>query len=113
MSNQRSIEKILTFPSKGKTYAPGSEMNRAPKEAIHPAVRRRRLLWFGCMVAFVMWFLVSIVFQQFRIWDREDKMMAKKNQMEMAKVEMTQLNQSIKKLKKENLLARTRAQVGL
>lgn len=102
MSAQRPIDKILSFPS--RENLPPIDEEKKGKRAVHPAVRRRRLLWFGGMVVFVLWFLVSVVIQQFRIWNHQDTLAAKKHQIQMAEQKTAQLKESMKKLQKEDYL---------
>ena len=102
MSAQRPMEKILSFPSRENQIL--SDERSKEKQLIHPAVRRRRLLWFGAMVVFLSWFLVSVIIQQFRIWNNQEKLAAKHHELQVSQKKGVELTQSIKKLQKEDYL---------
>jgi cell division protein DivIC len=54
---------------------------------IHSTVRRRRIIWFLLIVAFIVWCAVQLVIQEMRVWDKEA--LLHKRQQELASTQMT------------------------
>jgi cell division protein FtsB len=108
MPFQRSRDNILTFKRK-VAKEKGHEERKQP---LHPAVRRRRMIWLGVMVTIFCWCVVELIIQQNRIWDKEEALAAKRQELAEAKRKTAHINAEIKKLHRKDYLLELAHKMG-
>lgn len=119
MPAKRPVDNILAFTHPGTSRhsrpTPSPEQTRTTRgssQKLHPAVRRRRLIWLGFMVVFFCWAVIELVIQQFRIMDREEQLAAKREELAAVQAETQELHQAIKKLNDEDYLLELAHKLG-
>ncbi|WP_164491564.1 FtsB family cell division protein [Staphylospora marina] len=89
-------DNILAFQGARKDRKVG---NRKPRPALHPSVRRRRLLWLAVMAIVSIYTLYGWITQQNRIWEKEQQLAAKKQQLASMQETNRLLQEEIRRLK--------------
>ncbi|WP_044641831.1 septum formation initiator family protein [Risungbinella massiliensis] len=81
-----------------------SDSPRPVKPKIQPKVRRFRLAWLIFMCCFIVWASIQLVVQQFRIWEKEDQLVVKKETLQQVQQEKTSLEKGISLLQEHQYL---------
>lgn len=81
-----------------------SQLSASKSPKLHPGVRRRRLTWLTIMSLFILWAIVQISYQQWRIWEKEEQLAAKQATLKELKQETKSLQKEIQLLHDENYL---------
>lgn len=99
MAQQINQSKVVTFRQPANT--PKEEQvttSTAPNRKLHPKAKRRRFIWLVSTIMFLIWFGVQLVIQQMKIWDREETLAKKVEELEALRVESQRLDQELQKL---------------
>lgn len=116
MSYQHGKDNVLFIQRSakaGKKPKPTkSKAQSQPVRPLHPSVKRRRLIWLGCMVVFIIWAAAQSVIQQMRIWDQEKELANKQRQLTQAYEQQKILNQEVQKLKSEDYMLELAHKMG-
>ncbi|SHF08454.1 Cell division protein FtsB [Seinonella peptonophila] len=94
----RSADKILTFRGQMKDRSVEAKGQVRKSDRLHPLVKRRRIFWLSIMSLFVIWFLFELTVQQIRIWDQEEKLLAKQGELRVVQAETKQLKDQVRDL---------------
>ncbi|MBD1372453.1 septum formation initiator family protein [Hazenella sp. IB182357] len=82
------------------------------KQAVHPIVRRRRLLWLSIMLLFIGWTLVQLLVQKNEMWDLEDHLQAKEAELKTVQSKTDVLKKEIKQLHNDEYLLEQAHKMG-
>src|SRR5688572_5558415 len=112
MAAKSKNRKVLAFRSpQGQTVERKNEPTNI-KQKLHPATRRRRFTWLAIMVFVFSWAIVQIAIQQFRIWDKQEVLVQKKQELSIAQQQTGQLKEKVKQLNDENYLMELAHKLG-
>jgi cell division protein FtsB len=112
MPFHRANDHILDFRRLHRDTNHKQKPNEPNRKPLHPAVRRRRLIWLGVMVIVLVWTVVELIVQQNRIWDKEKELAVRKMELATAKEQTKQLKEEIKKLHDESYLLELAHKMG-
>jgi cell division protein DivIC len=112
MAAKSKKHNVLAFRSpQGQTVERKNEPTIV-KRKLHPATRRRRFTWLAIMVFIFSWALVQIAVQQFRIWDKQEVLVQKKQELSIAQQQTGQLKEKVKLLNDEKYLMELAHKLG-
>jgi len=106
----RKSDELLSFrrtPNNAHEKAKDSR-----KQPLHPAVRRRRLIWLAIMVCFLCWTVVELMIQQQRIWAKEQELASKQRVLKQTMAETKRLREEIRRLHNEDYLLELAHKMG-
>lgn len=106
----RRSDELLFFRHKRKEEQEPRKKTR--QSSLHPAVRRRRLVWFVVMVCFICWTIVELIIQQQRIWTKEKELAAKQQKLKEVTAETNLLREEIKQLYNKDYLLELAHKMG-
>jgi cell division protein FtsB len=86
-----------------KPTQPLDQANAAQRKP-HPGVYRRRKIWLAVMIFMIAWSLIEIVFQQNRIWHKEQVIRAKQAELARTQEQTQMLKKEIQKLNDHDYL---------
>ncbi|SEN63840.1 FtsB family cell division protein [Lihuaxuella thermophila] len=114
MPSRRPMDNILAFSHTGNPHRSSETEKKArqTRHKLHPAVRRRRLIWLGTMIVIISWSLIELIIQQGRIWEKEEQLAAKKKELQAVQAETQTLKDEIKKLGNEDYLLELAHKLG-
>jgi cell division protein DivIC len=113
MAYQHGRDNVLFIQRSAKPVKkPESASKSQSVRPLHPAVKRRRLIWLGCMVVFIVWAAAQSVIQQVRIWDQEKELADKQRQLSQAYEQQKTLKQEVQKLKSEDYMMELAHKMG-
>lgn len=106
--------KILRFRAGDIRRMPRKNRSSTKPKAqtLHPLVRRRRLFWLCLMVLFLIWFAVELIVQQMAIWEREERLLSKQNELQVAQAETKSLQSDMKMLRSPDYLLELAHKMG-
>lgn len=109
----RSYDKKSTFRS-GRIHnkSTTTSVKTASNDQLHPFVKKRRFFWLCVMVLFIGWFMFQLVVQQLRIWDREEKLTMKQQELRVVQAEKKQLQIDVKKFQSPDYLLEMAHKLG-
>lgn len=108
--DRRSDELLTHFGLKQKER---KEPRKKPTQSsLHPAVRRRRLIWLIIMICFICWTIVELTIQQQRIWAKEKELVEKQQELKQVMAEIDVLKEEIKQLHNEDYLLELAHKMG-
>ncbi len=110
MPFQNGEDKILSFQRPKREQK--SQSSSKPSRPLHPAVRRRRLIWLVIVVVFSCWAGVQSFIQQMRVWEQEKELVAKQEQLAQAQTKQKELKQEVQKLKSEDYMLELAHKMG-
>lgn len=98
MAQQVNKNKVLTF--RQPTSMPNEDQAnpKSSNRMLHPKAKRRRFIWLVSTMMFLIWFGVQLVVQQMKIWDREEILAKKMEELESLRTESQRLDQELQKL---------------
>lgn len=119
MPSRRHMYNIFSFTHSGNprhsqsiSLSEPEKKARPSKNKLHPAVRRRRLVWLGTMIVIICWSIIELIIQQGRIWEKEEQLAAKKKELQAVQAETHALKAEIKKLGNEDYLLELAHKLG-
>ncbi|RAL23184.1 FtsB family cell division protein [Thermoflavimicrobium daqui] len=112
MAAKSKSEKVLAFRSPRSKIIEGNQESANPKQTLHPAARRRRMIWLGLMVFILSWAGVQLVIQQFRIWNKEEVLIQKQKELVVVKQQTNQLKKEVQQLNDTNFLLELAHKLG-
>ncbi|MGA8943828.1 MAG: septum formation initiator family protein [Thermoactinomyces sp.] len=89
-----------------------SQSSSKSARPLHPAVRRRRLVWLVIVVVFTCWAVVQSFVQQMRVWEQEKELAAKQEQLAQIQMKQKELKQEVQKLKSEDYMLELAHKMG-
>ncbi|MBA4601260.1 FtsB family cell division protein [Thermoactinomyces mirandus] len=113
MPFQHGKDKILTFQrplNPDRQQKPQSSPK--PVRPLHPAVRRRRMIWLVIVVVFICWAVIQSFIQQLRVWEQEKELAAKQEQLAQLQLKQKELKQEVQKLKSEDYMLELAHKMG-
>lgn len=107
-------DKVLRFRAGHIRRMPRKSRPQTGSKAktLHPLVRRRRLFWLCLMVLFFIWFVVELIVQQMAIWEREERLLSKQNELQIAQAETKSLQSDMKMLRSPDYLLELAHKMG-
>ncbi|SDY94821.1 septum formation initiator family protein [Thermoactinomyces sp. DSM 45892] len=114
MTQHRNNSKVLTFrqPTTDTPDLDFATQARTPIRKLHPKAKRRRLIWLVSAILFFIWFGVQLVIQQMKIWDREDILAKKSQELEKLRQESQRLDQDLQRLEDPKYLLEQAHRLG-
>ncbi|TCP66220.1 FtsB family cell division protein [Baia soyae] len=114
MTQHRTNSKVLTFrqPTTDTEDLAFATPAHTPIRKLHPKAKRRRLIWLVSAILFFIWFGVQLVIQQMKIWDREEILVKKSQELEKVRQESQRLDQDLQKLEDPKYLLEQAHRLG-
>lgn len=113
MPFQHGKDKILSFERPLNSERPQKPQSSSkPARPLHPAVRRRRMIWLVIVVVFTCWAIVQSFIQQLRVWEQEKELAAKQDQLAQVQMKQKELQQENQKLKSEDYMLELAHKMG-
>lgn len=98
MAQQVNQNKVVTLRQPNIQNEEQIPTTKISDRKLHPKAKRRRLIWLVSTVMFLIWFGVQLVIQQMKIWDREETLAKKVEELEALRMESQRLDQELQKL---------------
>lgn len=113
MPFQHGKDKILSFERPINSERPQKSQSSSKRvRPLHPAVRRRRMIWLVIVVVFTCWAVMQSFIQQMRVWEQEKELAAKRDQLAQVQMKQKELQQETQKLKSEDYMLELAHKMG-